>query len=216
MSTDDDQDAGLVSLLADGELPAQQLDRALAHLAASADARQTWDSYHLIGEVIRSGHASARAYDPAFVQGLRRKLAQDASEFVAVSARPIRARGQKDIKIESANEGRWRRVAGVASVLLASVLAWQGWALFHGDGLGVDAPLAQVGGRAAVLATAPSEAARPASATGLADAGEPTPVMLRDDRLDALLAAHRQFGGTSALQGPSGFLRNATFDAGQR
>ncbi|MHB8949586.1 MAG: sigma-E factor negative regulatory protein, partial [Rhodoferax sp.] len=36
--------------------------------------------------------------------------------------------------------------------------------------------------------------------------------MIRDPQLDALLAAHKQFGGTSALQGPAGFLRNATFD----
>ena len=35
--------------------------------------------------------------------------------------------------------------------------------------------------------------------------------MLRDPRLDELLAAHRQLGG-AALQMPSGFLRNATFE----
>jgi sigma-E factor negative regulatory protein RseA len=40
--------------------------------------------------------------------------------------------------------------------------------------------------------------------------------MIRDPRLDALLAAHRQFGGTSALQMPSGFLRNATFEESSR
>jgi sigma-E factor negative regulatory protein RseA len=30
--------------------------------------------------------------------------------------------------------------------------------------------------------------------------------------LDQLLAAHQQFGGTSALQMPAGFVRNATFE----
>jgi len=40
--------------------------------------------------------------------------------------------------------------------------------------------------------------------------------MLRDAQLDALLAAHRQLGGGSALQMSSGFLRNATFDGGGR
>jgi sigma-E factor negative regulatory protein RseA len=40
--------------------------------------------------------------------------------------------------------------------------------------------------------------------------------MIRDSRLDALLAAHRQFGGTSALQMPAGFLRNATFEEDSR
>jgi sigma-E factor negative regulatory protein RseA len=42
------------------------------------------------------------------------------------------------------------------------------------------------------------------------------PVMIRDPQLDALLAAHRQFGGTSALQMPAGFLRRATFEEGPR
>jgi sigma-E factor negative regulatory protein RseA len=40
--------------------------------------------------------------------------------------------------------------------------------------------------------------------------------MIRDPQIDALLAAHRQFGGTSALQAPTGFLRNATFEEGAR
>jgi sigma-E factor negative regulatory protein RseA len=31
-----------------------------------------------------------------------------------------------------------------------------------------------------------------------------------------MMAAHKQFGGTSALQMPSGFLRNATFETQQR
>jgi sigma-E factor negative regulatory protein RseA len=39
--------------------------------------------------------------------------------------------------------------------------------------------------------------------------------MVRDARLEELLAAHRQLGSNSALQLPSGFLRNATFEAPQ-
>ena len=41
-------------------------------------------------------------------------------------------------------------------------------------------------------------------------------VMIRDPRLDELLAAHKQFGSTSTLQMPAGFLRNATFDSPSR
>jgi sigma-E factor negative regulatory protein RseA len=41
-------------------------------------------------------------------------------------------------------------------------------------------------------------------------------VMIRDPRLDELLAAHKQFGSTSALQMPAGFLRNATFETPDR
>ena len=39
------------------------------------------------------------------------------------------------------------------------------------------------------------------------------PAMIRDPRLDQLLAVHRQFGGAGLLQTSSGFLRNATFEA---
>jgi sigma-E factor negative regulatory protein RseA len=45
---------------------------------------------------------------------------------------------------------------------------------------------------------------------------EDRPVINRDPELDALLSAHEQMGGHSALQTPSGFLRNATFDRSKR
>jgi sigma-E factor negative regulatory protein RseA len=37
--------------------------------------------------------------------------------------------------------------------------------------------------------------------------------VLRDPRLEQLLAQHRQYGGMSALQMPAGFLRDATQQA---
>jgi sigma-E factor negative regulatory protein RseA len=40
--------------------------------------------------------------------------------------------------------------------------------------------------------------------------------MMRDPGLDKLLAAHRQFGGATALGTSSGFLRNATFEGPAR
>ena len=205
MSKEDDQDAEWVSLLADGELPAQDLARTMARLANSVDAHQTWDSYQLIGQVMRSGGANARAHDPQFVQKLRLKLDQEAINVEAVDAVHIRAKGQNSINVVSANDGWWRRVAGFASVALVGVLAWQGYVLMDGYGPGAAPQMAQAGGSAAV------------AASGVANVnGELQAVMLRDPRLDALLAAHRQFGGTSALQMPSGFLRNATFIEGQR
>ncbi len=198
MLNQDDQDAQRVSLLTDGELPVPELDRVMAYLTQSVQAQQTWDSYHLVGEVLRSGAASARPHDPAFVQKLQHKLAHENIKFVAVSAEPIKATGQNSIKNQSANEGWWQRVAGLASVALVSVLAWQGYALLAGHTAGTAVQLAETAG------------------AGTPSVGAAQPVMLRDPRLDALLAAHRQFGGTSALQMPSGFLRNATFDEGQR
>ena len=88
---------------------------------------------------------------------------------------------------------------------MVAVVAWQGF-----QGLASPGPQ---------LAVAPL--ANP-SAVSLAQSGAPVaavdaaPVMIRDPQIDALLAAHRQFGGTSALQTPTGFLRNATFEEGVR
>ena len=40
--------------------------------------------------------------------------------------------------------------------------------------------------------------------------------LIRDARLEELLAEHRQNGSMSALQMPTGFIRNATYDAAGR
>ena len=87
---------------------------------------------------------------------------------------------------EAANDIRfhWARLMGVVLLLVGSLLGWQAW---------VDSD--EAAGKAR-LVQAPAET--PAT-------------MIRDPQLDAMLAAHKQFGGASALQMPAGFLRNATF-----
>jgi sigma-E factor negative regulatory protein RseA len=95
-------------------------------------------------------------------------------------------------------------VAGLAGLVFVSLAAWQvpGWQEQFGAGplLAQGVPAVPQGGPA----SAPFAAAQ-------APGAEP-PSMIRDAQLDALLAAHKQFGGASALQGPAGFLRSATFE----
>ncbi|HOE40966.1 MAG TPA: sigma-E factor negative regulatory protein [Rhodoferax sp.] len=201
MSDNLHRDSELVSLLVDGRLRGAQFGRAVEHLSASADARQAWDSYHLIGEVMRSGPAQARGHDPAFVQRLLNRISTEATKNIAIDALSIRAEGQNTSKPRAANDGWWLRIAGIASVALVGVLAWQGYLL-------MDQP-------AVTLVSSPATA-NPATAPVAMASAEASGSMLRDPRLDALMAAHRQFGGASALQMPSGFLRNATFDEGER
>ena len=197
--------AELISALVDGQLRGEEFGCAVDHLFATDKARDAWDTYHRVGEVMRSGHTQLRAHDPAFVQRLRQKISADATELVASDALLTRAEWQKSsVPVSAANDHWWRRVAGLASVALVGVLAWQGYQWVGERGQSVAAPQ---------LAQLPAQAA--ASAV-LADGSGAAEVMLRDSRLDALLAAHRQFGGTSALQMPSGFLRNATFEEGNR
>jgi sigma-E factor negative regulatory protein RseA len=94
-------------------------------------------------------------------------------------------------------------VAAVGSVL---------WAMVGTpSGLGSVQMAQQTGAQPAAVAAAPASA----SASVVA-ANDNVQVMIRDPRLDELLAAHKQFGGASALQQPAGFLRNATFNPAGR
>jgi sigma-E factor negative regulatory protein RseA len=202
-----------VSLLVDGQLQGDDFARAMDQLAASDDARRAWDHYHLIGEVMRSGDVSVRGHDPAFVERLRRQLALDAALVITNSSVAGGEVGQKPSWHPPANDPWWRRVAGLASITVVGVLAWQGYAWM--DGRSPTAAVSQLtrvsGG--GVLSVTPAVAAIASAPTTVDQAAA---AMLRDPRLDALLAAHRQFGGTSVLQMPSGFLRNATFEEGKR
>jgi sigma-E factor negative regulatory protein RseA len=161
----------------------------------------TWHAYHLIGDVLRSGDASRAAAPQPFLDRLSARLAQEpcpqpelASSVVAVQPRWSSAVAANDASM------RWKLLAGVASIAAVAAVGWSVVATGAGG-----APAAQP-----QLAAAPQQQAAPVLARS--EAG----VMIRDPRLDELLAAHRQFGGASALQMPAGFVRNATFEGPAR
>lgn len=186
---DNMQTQELISALADGHLRGEAFARGVEVAAADPAARQTWHTYHLIGDVLRSGEHAGAAANPEFLIRLQRRLkAEPRPEPHAGVGGSVRA-GDRD----AANDAsfRWKVVAGFAS--LAAVAA-VGWTVATGPGSNPEqAQLAQVRG-GTVLATS--------------EGG----VMIRDARLDEFLAAHRQLGGATALQTPAGFLRNATFE----
>ena len=130
----------------------------------------------------------------------------DTAYLIAQNTSLTEAGGVNRSENVSANDisFRWKLLAGVAALAVVSVIGWQGiggWSDQHG------APqLAQV--------PVKTNKADMALQQAMVD-GEPQ-LMIRDPQLDALLAAHRQFGGTSALQMPAGFLRNATFEGAAR
>jgi len=200
----------LVSALADGQLRGEEFARTVEWLNEADDAHVAWDTYHVVGEVLRSGETVASAVDTAFMQRLKLSLQQekplrpsmDAINSVASYEVLTAATGLNDSKVESANGAsfRWKLLAGVASLAAVSVIGWQAWV--GGGDLQGAALMAQT--------VNPDVAVQQVAANG-----EPQ-VMIRDRQLDALLAAHRQFGGTSALQKPAGFLRNATFEGAGR
>ena len=194
----------LLSALADGELEGEELAQALA-LCTQDASRVSWQTYHLIGDVLRSPELARASDSERFLLRLRAELAQSPAQSTAppvavpVSAETITmAPGGS-----AANDSiwRWKLVAGFASLAAVAAIGWNSLSVLRGEPL--------QGAQLAV--TTPPAVSAP---TELAQAG--APVMIRDPRLDELLAAHKQFGGASALQMPAGFLRNATFEAPER
>lgn len=204
-----------ISALADGELSADEFAQTAARLGDSQDDRLTWLAYHVTRDVMRAGPSLAGVAETAFMQRLKQSLAQEpprasvvpAVEIRVMGAEPVRATGLNELNNEAANDAhfRWKWVAGLASVVMVSLVGWQAVGNLSSSS---GAELAQQ----TVAPPTATLAAVSAPPLVLADA----PVMLRDPQLDALMAAHRQFGGASALQMPTGFLRNATFDGAAR
>jgi sigma-E factor negative regulatory protein RseA len=180
----------LVSALADGELPDGDITLALRALQDSDEARARWHTYHVVGEVMRAGAAvPLGAHNPAFVARLRDSLAAD--------VQPLRAAGVRmpDEALRSANDEvwRWKLVAGLCTLAAVGVVGWQLVTLQRPEA-----------GAQLAASQPPAVTVQRAAADGS--------VMIRDPQLDRLIAQHQQFGGTSALQMPAGFLRNATFE----
>jgi len=210
MMQDIERNREQVSALADGQLRGEEFAQTLAWLGRDEEARLTWQAYHVVGDVLRSGVALNRANDADLLPALKRRLEaeatplpiQNATDSIADSTGETVSRGLNDSEDGSANEAhfRWQRLAGVASLAFAALAGWQYFGSFG----------AQPG--ALQLAQAPVQAIRSEAVLSQPAVDSEPRRMIRDPQLDALLAAHRQFGGTSALQGPSGFLRNATFE----
>jgi sigma-E factor negative regulatory protein RseA len=188
----------VMSAFIDNEHSSSELDDLLKDYTDDADARADWQAYHLIGDVLRGSSAPIVSARPApdFVAAVFQGLRAEPVVQTTFSMPTPHVRGQ------AANDSvfRWKLVAGLAS--LAAVMAVS-WALIDGIGAPASAgaqlalasgPLAQPQANAVVVQTAQGQ-------------------VLRDNRLEELLAEHRQYGGMSALQMPAGFLRNATYDA---
>lgn len=180
----------LLSALVDGELSVGET------VFQSNTLHSDWNSYQVIGHALGGG-AGASALtgaDPAFLQRLNLRLADENVGLPALL--PVSRDDLMALPMQpAANEAvfRWKLVAGFASMSAALVVTWS----FVGA---PDTP------------TASQLSQNPAAEQLLVSS--PQGPMVRDARLEELMAAHKQLGGSS-LQAPSGFLRNAGFEDSQ-
>nr|WP_145552245.1 sigma-E factor negative regulatory protein [Variovorax boronicumulans] len=205
-----------LSALADGELDGAEAARLMAQ---PGDGREglhaTWQTYHLIGDVLRGGEQTAVHASSDFLSRLQTRLAQ---EPPLAPERPIAVPVAKPVALalrdrEPANDAsfRWKMVAGCASFVAVAALAWT---VVGGVGPVVPQPQMAAVEAPVVEAKAPPQVVEQEVRLPSGEAQ----VMLRDARLDELLAAHKQAGSSTALQMPvpAGLLRSATFTAPER
>lgn len=199
-----------LSAMADGELGNDEFAIALKACHEDDVALASWNNYHLIGDALRSPVPVMRGVDAVFLARFNRRLAlEPLFDASTVAVEPVLATvpGIETPRVEgpqarnmvrpASNDAsfRWKLVAGSASLSAVIAVAW--------NVSGLMTP-----------AIGPQIAQGPATVQQVVVASSQGP-MVRNARLEELLAAHKQLGGTSALQVPSGFLRNATFETPQ-
>ena len=205
----------MISALADSQLHGDDFSRAVEVATSDKAALGRWQTYHLIGDVLRSGDLAASSESIDFMKRFQQRMAREPVSVAAVLAtavfpaestrvdtQPVAAGDPVSVQQAAANDSsfRWKLVAGCASLAAVAAIGWTAL-----GGLGSLGGLTGQPGQGQ-LAASPAQGGTTVTATG--ERG----VMVRDARLDELLDAHRQFGGASALQMPAGFLRNATFE----
>lgn len=204
-----------LSALCDGCIDHSDLDALMDDCREDAEALERWHAYQVIGAVLRGNEPAVSVQGAAhFVEGIRFRLQQETPAPVAA---PVRSMPAALVATGAANDGvfRWKLVAGFASLAAVAAVGWN---------LLVTVPTSPVSGAqlAQVPAAPPATGAAVGAMDGQQQRGQTVAVdtrqgtLIRDAGLERLLAEHRQNGGMSALQNPTGFIRNATYDADAR
>lgn len=197
----------LLSALADGECERDQAALVTAAWRDDAELRTRWHAYQLIGDTLRSDELAGGAGDAAFLQRLRARLDQ---EPVVLAPAALLDAADDAAATPARTRGRLRRWGTPAAVAAGFVMVVGALTVTRNS-------LEPAQTAAPQLAVAPVPVApqlvgpQPVTVT-LAEPAPGGAVLIRDARLDEYLKAHNQFGGSSALGVPSGFLRSATYE----
>lgn len=192
-SAPQDSLAESLSALVDGELDMHTA----GHDFQQGRLRSDWNVYQTIGAVLRAPDmqvsGAGKGADPEFLRRLAMRLEAENIVQPKNIGMPLPDQALAKPQAAAANDAtfRWKMVAGLSSFGAAAVLAWSFAGTMQPS---LEAQLAQ---------NTTSSTERVVTS--------PEGLMVRDARLEELLTAHKQLGGTS-LQAPSGFLRNAGFE----
>ncbi len=203
------------SALADGAIGDHEWDELWAEPGRSAELLGSWHAYQVVGDALRGDVPLVGATPaPAFLADFQARLRQErlAAPGMASTQEMAVVSGRRHAPAANDTSFRWKMVAMAASVAAVMAVSWSVLGTFSGDGASSAGPQ--------LAEAAPS--VQPEVVVAVPEVASPVIVntgqglLIRDARLEALLAEHRQYGGMSALQKPAGFLRNATYDTPDR
>lgn len=195
-------------------------------------------AHHSQHDILSSVRAHMASEPMRVIQGIDLSgVTSDDLEQVTVEEHQTKVVSLPARQAANASVFRWKMAAGFASVAAVAAVGW-GVMLAGSGGLSGrqgDAQLAAASPNVVLASAAPVASnglisvtsAEPGVATALdAEAQSSTAVavagpngqtvMLRDSRLDELLAAHPQYSSAPNLQMPASFLRNASFATATR
>jgi sigma-E factor negative regulatory protein RseA len=215
MKTEEINSREQISALADGELNSRHVDSALATLR-SKEARDDWDVYHQIGDVLRSDDMAVNL-SAGFAARMAARLEVEPTIIAPAMANSLQSGG--NVRLNSAehpaSDGRgherkakqWAMPGMVAAAAMASiafVAAPQLMVAFKG-GETANAPMVASTRTQTHSASANAELSPNAVvATTVAEG-----VVLRDPSIDDYLLAHQRF--SPSLYSTAQYARSATF-----
>ena len=198
----------ILSALADGDATDSEAARAFQAWRDDAQARASWHTYQLIGDVLRSDDLAVEpAADEAFLIALRARLADEPVVLAPqprVEVEPVAMPAAVNASTAAIrSRGRWQ---GPMVMAASFVVAIAGINLVRPFSHGAGANVAATGASGPVLASATS-----VNNTGAA--GDPKTIAQSKaaaDQLAPYLAAHRQSGMSGPFQMPGSDIRNAS------
>ena len=199
------------SALLDGEIASAELDDALLAVDSDAIAQIACRRYQLIGQCLRGEPPGRQQMSPqVFLLNVQSRLRCETPVKLRIPLLSWRMSAVNDPVF------RWKLAAGFASLVTAFVVSWSALGTAP-DGAGEMASSSQMVLMSSLeqpqLNKSSSVVAPESAAPSVVAIDTAQGLLLRDGRLEQLLAEHRHYGGMSALQMPAGFLRDATHTA---
>ncbi len=177
-----------ISALIDGEFEEADLSRELSRLKGDPVTRETWDTYHLIGDALR-GHFGAN-----LCTAVAGRLKAEPTVLA-----PNRA-------TKAASTVAWYALSAAASLAAVALVAWMALSSDRQDA----APQLAAGSAAVGVAKSPLAVQRGASQLAQKSPAamiQPAPDASKSREVENYLLAHQRFSPSNAMQGVAPYVR---------